>query len=99
VRESLKLPARLWREVFNRLLEFDDRNQLGRITAPTFLLWGDRDAIFSRVDQDALLAAIPGARLKVYTETGHCPNWERPEEVAADLSALMQGHERQIRDP
>lgn len=32
VRESLKLPARLWREVFNRLLEFDDRNQLGRIT-------------------------------------------------------------------
>jgi non-heme chloroperoxidase len=91
VRESLKLPARLWREIFDRLLEFDDRDRLGTIAVPTLLLWGDRDAIFSRTDQDGLLAAIPGSRLKVYTETGHCPNWERPEEIAADLSAFM-GH-------
>jgi non-heme chloroperoxidase len=89
VRESLKLPAHLWREVFDRLLAFDDRDELGKITAPTLLLWGDRDAIFPRKDQDGLLGAIPGARLKVYPETGHCPNWERPEEVAADLSAFL----------
>jgi pimeloyl-ACP methyl ester carboxylesterase len=85
IRESLKLPARLWREVFNRLLAFDDREALRQIQAPTHLLWGDHDAIFSREDQDALLAAIPGARLTVYHDTGHCPNWERPEKVAADL--------------
>jgi non-heme chloroperoxidase len=89
VRESLRLPARLWREVFDRLLEFDDRDELRKITAPTLLLWGDHDAIFSRTDQDGLLAGIPGSRLNVYPETGHCPNWERPEKVAADLSAFM----------
>jgi pimeloyl-ACP methyl ester carboxylesterase len=90
IRESLKLPARLWRDVFNRLLAFDDRDALRRIEAPTRLLWGDRDAIFSRTDQDALVAAIPGARLTVYQETGHCPNWERPEQVAADVGSLME---------
>jgi non-heme chloroperoxidase len=92
VRESLKLPARLWRDVFDRLLAFDDRDELHRITAPTLLLWGDRDAIFPRKDQDGLVGAIPGARLKVYAETGHCPNWERPQEVAADLIAFMTQH-------
>jgi pimeloyl-ACP methyl ester carboxylesterase len=35
--------------------------------------------------QDRLLAALPDARLRVHPDTGHCPNWERPEEVAADL--------------
>lgn len=90
VAESLKLPARLWREVFDRLLEYDDSGELPRITTPTLLMWGERDALFSREDQDRLLAAIKGAQLRVYQETGHCPNWERPEEVAADLQEFLQ---------
>jgi pimeloyl-ACP methyl ester carboxylesterase len=36
------------------------------------------------------VAASPGARLEIYPETGHCPNWERPERVVADLEAFMQ---------
>jgi pimeloyl-ACP methyl ester carboxylesterase len=95
VAESLKLPARLWRELFEGLLAYDDAAQLGRIAAPTLLIWGDRDALFPRRDQDLLVAAIPGARLEVYPETGHCPNWERPEQVVGDLDAFM----RQTRQP
>ncbi|MGH9345811.1 MAG: alpha/beta fold hydrolase [Vicinamibacterales bacterium] len=89
VAESLKPPAWLWREVFDRLLAYDDAGQLARITTPTLLLWGDRDGLFPRDDQDRLVAAIPGARLEVYRETGHCPNWERPELVAADLQTFL----------
>jgi hypothetical protein len=33
------------------------------------------------------MAALPAARLTVHEETGHCPNWERPERVAADIAA------------
>lgn len=90
VAESRKLPARLWREVFDGLLAFDDAAQLGRIAAPTLLLWGDRDGLFPREDQDGLASAIPGARLRIYPATGHCPNWERPEQVAADLDAFVR---------
>ena len=35
------------------------------------------------------MAALPAARLTVYEETGHCPNWERPVQVAADISDLI----------
>ena len=89
VAESVKLPARLWRTLFDNLLAFEDAADLRRIAAPTLLLWGDRDALFPREDQDRLAALIPGARLRVYAETGHCPNWERPERVAADLVEFM----------
>ena len=88
--ESVKLPARLWRAALDGLLAFDDARQLGRIQAPTLLLWGDRDALFTREDQERLVKAIPNARLRVYPDTGHCPNWERPELVAADLTAFIQ---------
>ena len=89
VAESLKLPPRLWGEAFDRLLEYEDTEDLPRITAPTLVLWGDRDALFSRDDQDRLAAAIPGAALRVYPEIGHCPNWECPDDLADDLGALM----------
>jgi non-heme chloroperoxidase len=89
VAESLKLPARLWREEFDGLLRYDDTQDLGGLGQPTLLMWGDRDALFSRADQDRLVAAIPGATLKIYPEIGHCPNWECPEEVANDLRAFI----------
>jgi non-heme chloroperoxidase len=89
VSESLKAPARVWQSAFDSLLAFDDAGQLERITAPTLILWGDRDALFAGVDgQQRLAAAIPGAQLTVYPETGHSPNWERPERVAADLEGV-----------
>ena len=90
VAESLKLPPRLWRLAIDCLVEYDDTQQLARIEAPTLLLWGDRDALFSRTDQDRFMAALPAARLTVYHETGHCPNWERPEQVVADITALIR---------
>jgi pimeloyl-ACP methyl ester carboxylesterase len=89
IAESLKLPARLWREVFDSILAYDDEERLKRITRPTLLIWGDHDALFPREHQDRLVAAISGARLRIYEETGHCPNWERPDRVAADLREFL----------
>jgi non-heme chloroperoxidase len=90
VAESLKLPSRLWRDIFNGLLASDDEQTLAGIVAPTLLIWGDHDVLFPRDDQDRVVRSIKGARLIVYDETGHCPNWERPERVAADLSAFLR---------
>ena len=87
--ESLKLPPRLWRLAFESLIEYDDRLQLNSIEARTLLVWGDRDALFSRADQERFMEALPGASLRIYEETGHCPNWEQPERVAGDIAALV----------
>jgi pimeloyl-ACP methyl ester carboxylesterase/Flp pilus assembly protein TadD len=85
IAESMKVPARVWKAVMAGMLAGDGKTQLGRIQAPTLIVWGESDAFFSRAEQEALAAAIPNAILKVYPETGHCPNWERPERFAQDL--------------
>jgi non-heme chloroperoxidase len=85
VAESLKLPATVWKRALDGLVAFDDAADLGRITAPTLLIWGDQDAVVSHEEQQRLEDAMPDARLKVYPDTGHSPHWERPEAVAADV--------------
>jgi len=90
VSESQKLPSRLWPELLGSVIKYDDRNELARLAVPTLLLWGDRDALFPREDQDRLVATIPRVRLRIYPEIGHCPNWECPKEVATDLVAFRE---------
>lgn len=90
VRESLKVPARVWRAVFAALMETDYSGEVSQITAPTLICWGDQDASCPRGDQDALAAAITGAQLLVYRGAGHALHWEEPERFAADLAACAQ---------
>jgi pimeloyl-ACP methyl ester carboxylesterase len=90
VAESLKVPARVWRSVLDGLMAFDDTADLGRIAAPTLLIWGEWDRFLPREEEDHLAVAIPGASVIVYPATGHSPNWERPERVAGDLDAFMR---------
>ena len=92
--ESLKIPGRLWPVMIDRLTQYDATAGLGELRAPTLMLWGEHDALFSRAEQDRFLEAVPSARLKVYEETGHCPNWERPDDVAADIAGFMRVQER-----
>ena len=91
VRESLKVPARVWRETFAGFLEEDHAAALGRIAAPTLILAGARDAFTSAEEQDALRAAIAGARLVTYEDAGHALHWEEPRRAAADVVAFVGG--------
>src|SRR5262245_38409014 len=93
VAQSRKLPARVWRAVMAGMLAGDYKTRLGDIRTPTLIVWGDRDAFFLRAEQDSLAAALPNAVLKVYPETGHCPNWERPEQFAQDLKDFINSAE------
>jgi non-heme chloroperoxidase len=90
IAESLKVPARVWRSALEGLFAFDDMAELGRIAAPTLLVWGEWDRWLPREEEDQLAVAIPRARVVVYPATGHSPNWERPERVAADLDAFVR---------
>jgi non-heme chloroperoxidase len=83
--ELLKVPAHVWQETFSGLLEYDDLSELGRIEAPTLLVWGDEDAVVPREMQDHLARSIPGADLLVYHGVGHTPRWEDPMRFSSDL--------------
>lgn len=90
MKESAKVPGRVWREVIAGLMETDFSAELGRIKAPTLIIWGDRDSFFLRNEQERLTKAISGSRLLVYEGVGHDPNWEEPERLAADLSEFIE---------
>ncbi len=95
VSEGLKVPARVWRDYYEGVvLKTDDRSRLGEIGAPTLILWGERDAVLPREEQERRAAMIPDATLRVYPDTGHLVHWERPEWVVRDLEAFIEGVQR-----
>ncbi|MFN2589529.1 MAG: alpha/beta fold hydrolase [Actinomycetota bacterium] len=87
--DSRKVPARVWKETIQGLLDDDASEDTGKITAPTLILWGDRDPAVPLEDQSALTAAIPNARLVVYPGAGHALCWEEPKRVADDVTAFV----------
>jgi len=91
IQESLKVPARVWRDVMAGMLASPTKLDFSKVSAPTLIVWGDKETVFpDRSDQDALTKAFPNAVLKVYSETGHCPNWERPNRFVKDLEAFLE---------
>lgn len=92
--ESAKVPARVWKSALEALLEDDSSGELSLIKAPTLIVWGDRDSLFLRKEQDTLASRIRGARLVVYFGTGHALHWEEPERFAADLVTFVESLDR-----
>lgn len=58
---------------------FDLRDQLGKVTAPTLVLTGDRDRTVPALCADDLLAGLPAARLQVISDAGHALPYDQPE--------------------
>jgi pimeloyl-ACP methyl ester carboxylesterase len=91
VSESLKVPARVWRDYLaGVVLAVDDTARFHEIGAQTLILWGEEDALLPREEQEWRAAAIPNATLQVNPETGHLAHWVRPESVARDLQAFLK---------
>ena len=88
--ENLKAPARVWRETFASLLDYDDTSELPTLRTPTLIIWGDRDTIIDRVTTDTLARSISSSRLLVYEGVGHSPHWEDPDRFARDLAVFVE---------
>lgn len=63
---------------------------LGRITAPTLIVWGKKNPFGEIPEADAMHANIPGSELVVFDECGHWPQHEVPgryNEISLDFLA------------
>ncbi|GIV85123.1 MAG: hypothetical protein KatS3mg052_2130 [Candidatus Roseilinea sp.] len=54
-------------------------HNLSAISAPTLLLWGERDPVFPAGDGARLVRILPNARLQVFEGAGHIVHEECPE--------------------
>jgi pimeloyl-ACP methyl ester carboxylesterase len=67
--------------------------KIGRVRAPTLIIWGDEDRIFPLGLGHRLVKDIAGARLRIVDTCGHAPNEEKPEETARMITAHLLGTE------
>lgn len=89
VNGSMKVPVRIWKSVMKELVASDYTKQLEAVKVPVLLIWGDKDAIASRADQQALRNSLSDCRFVIYEGTGHATHWEEPERFANDLTSFI----------
>lgn len=75
--------ARASAAVLKALSFHDFRPELGQLTCPVCLIWGEKDRVVLPEDGDPLLALLPQAELHLIPECGHILLQEKPEECAA----------------
>ena len=65
-------------------------SEIGSLKMPVLLLWGEQDKVIPLSHARAFEAAIPGSKLIVYSDAGHLPMEETPEQVARDIDAWIE---------
>ncbi|MEO8221047.1 MAG: alpha/beta hydrolase [Specibacter sp.] len=89
VGDGAKMPAHAWKRILAGFSDATPPTEAGAIHAPVLILWGARDNVLPRWQQDALVERIDGAVLQVYPEAAHLVLWECPEQVARDATAFL----------
>ena len=62
--------------------ELRDPFRLDRVRCPVLLVWGERDRMVFHTGAERVLADVPGSRLELIPDCGHCPQVERPDRLA-----------------
>jgi non-heme chloroperoxidase len=90
IEDCRKAPGRVWRDALAGMIQVERIGSMEGRKIPALLIWGERDGVFPRSEQQALVASLPIASLRVYRETGHAPHWERPAEVVRDVVRFVR---------
>src|SRR5438128_2523660 len=64
--------------------------RLGRITAPTLLVWGERDALVPARYADDFAAGIGDAKTVIVPGAGHLPTVETPAAVITAIGEFLE---------
>ena len=69
----------------------DRTGDLGRIIVPTLVLVGENDAITPPAEAEAMVQALPNARLAVIPEAGHVAPAENPSATTQAILTFLNG--------
>ena len=70
-------------------MEDTSEEELSKIQAPTLIVWGDKDTVISKNEQETVASVIPNARLLVYPGAGHTFYCEEPVRLVYDLADFV----------
>jgi pimeloyl-ACP methyl ester carboxylesterase len=72
---------------------------LPQITAPTLLVWGERDRMIPLAHARAAVELLPNARLEVFDRAGHFPHLDEPERFAVLVRQFIGALHTRRRPP
>ncbi len=78
----------VWAKVFPSLIDFDLSEVLDTLRLPALIAVGDKDRITPPTAARHMAEKIPGARLLVLEDAGHCAFLEEHEVLDAELAAF-----------
>lgn len=87
ISESERVPAAVWQGALGGMMDHEPAEH--RITAPTLILGGNRDTVFSEAEQYELARRIPGADIHIFPGLGHAPTWEDPDAFVRKLLTVL----------
>ncbi|HYI14083.1 MAG TPA: alpha/beta hydrolase [Thermomicrobiales bacterium] len=81
-------PRTVW-SAANQLMVADLESELGKISAPALLIWGEHDPLVPPAIADRLAELIPDVRRCVIPRSGHKPMLERPQPFNEAVIAFL----------
>lgn len=96
VSESCRLKAATFQAIVNSMQTLDLPAAAAAVQCKSLVIWADQDAFCSRTENEQL-AKILAAPLLTYHGVGHAVHWERPVEVARDLTDFFEALARAPR--
>jgi len=66
--------------------------EVARLPLPMLIVWGDRDRILPPAHLAAAHAALPGAQIHMFPDTGHLPQIERADDFADLARPFVTAH-------
>lgn len=67
--------------------------QLGKIQAPTLILWGDQDRVLDMSSIAVMQPLLKHPTVVIIKDCGHLPMIERPDETAAHYREFLDSHQ------
>ncbi len=80
-----------WQAQAEAFTTYDGGERLARITAPTLVVQGERDAVIDPRNAGVLAELLPDVRVERHPDAGHLVMWEDPDWFVAVVSDFLGG--------
>lgn len=78
------------KNIFLRVINEDVRELAAKMTIPTLLLWGERDAETPLTDAKIFHDKLPDSKLVVIPDAGHFTYLDQPDAVMREIETFLQ---------
>jgi len=92
VESMRRISPAAYRQALRCLVEFDRRDDLGRISMPTLLVAGEKDRTAPPAGMRRMADRIAGGRYVELAGAGHLMNLERPAAFTAAIAGFLDRH-------